>query len=66
MTQKTIETRSWDATGHLGTEDDMADYLDTAMEDSDPAVIMAALGDITRIKGMSRIRAAGLGRESGS
>ena len=57
MTQKTIETRSWDATGHLKTEDDMAAYLDAALEDGDPAVIMAALGDIARTKGMSQIRA---------
>jgi len=67
MTQKTIETRSWDATRHLRTEDDMVAYLDAALEDGDPAVIMVALDDIARTKGTSQIaRTAGLGRESGS
>jgi len=43
----------------------MAAYLDAALEDGDTGVIMAALGDIARAKGMSQVaRAAGLGRES--
>jgi probable addiction module antidote protein/putative addiction module killer protein len=65
MAQKVIETRSWDATEHLETEEDMAAYLDAALEDGDPALVVAALGDIARAKGMSQIaREAGLGRES--
>lgn len=36
-----------------------------ALEEDDPAVIAAALGDIARAKGMTQIaREAGLGRES--
>ncbi|MCK9418063.1 MAG: putative addiction module antidote protein [Nitrospirae bacterium] len=43
----------------------MANYLEAAIEDSDPALISAALGDIARAKGMSQVaRKAGLGRES--
>lgn len=34
----------------------MAAHLDAALEDGDPAVIMVALGDSARIKGMSQIR----------
>jgi probable addiction module antidote protein len=65
MAHKTIETRSWDAAEHLETEDDMAAYLDAALEDGDAALVVAALGDIARAKGMSQIaREAGLGRES--
>lgn len=61
---KTRTTR-WDPATHLDSEDDMAAYLEAALEDGDSAVVTAALGDIARAKGMSRVaRKAGLGRES--
>ena len=61
---KTI-TRSWDAAEYLETEEDMAAYLEAALEEGDPALIAAALGDISRAKGMTQIaRETGLGRES--
>jgi probable addiction module antidote protein len=59
------ETSPWDAAEHLETEEDMAAYLEAALEESDPALIAAALGDIARAKGMAQIaRKTGLGRES--
>ena len=59
------ETRLWDVVEHLETEEDMAAYLDAALEDGDMAVVMAALGDIARAKGMTQIaQESGLGRES--
>lgn len=65
MEKKTIETLSWDAAEHLETAEDMAAYLDAALEEGDTALIVAALGDIARAKGMTQIaREAGLGRES--
>ena len=58
-------TRIWDAAEHLKTEEDMAAYLEAALEDDDPALVAAALGDIARAKGMSQIaHQTGLGRES--
>jgi len=58
-------TKTWDAAEHLKTDEDMAAYLEAALEESDPALIAAALGDIARAKGMSDIaRETGLGRES--
>ena len=61
---KTI-TRPWDPADHLKTDEDMAAYLEAALEECDPALIAAALGDIARAKGMSQVaREAGLGRES--
>ncbi|MBX2999688.1 MAG: putative addiction module antidote protein [Caldilineaceae bacterium] len=43
----------------------MAAYLEAAFEEGDPALVIAALGDIARAKGMTQIaREAGLGRES--
>lgn len=65
MTQQASDTRPWDVAEHLETEEDMAAYLDAALEEGDAALVVAALGDIARAKGMSQIaREAGLGRES--
>lgn len=62
---KKLKTRRWDAAGHLDTDEDMATYLEAALEEGDPALIGAALGDIARAKGMTQIaRDTGLGRES--
>lgn len=59
------ETHPWNPAEHLKTEEDMAAYLEAALEEGDPALIAAALGDIARAKGMSHIaRETGLGRES--
>ena len=61
---KTITT-PWDPADHLHTEEDMAAYLEAALEDGDPTLVAAALGDIARAKGMTQVaRDAGLGRES--
>lgn len=65
MGQKATKTKPWDAVESLESEEDMIAYLDAALEDGDPALIVAVLGDIARAKGMSQVAAeAGLGRES--
>jgi probable addiction module antidote protein len=59
------KTRRWDAAQHLKTKADVAAYLEAALEDGDPAVVSAVLGDIARAKGMTETaRKAGLGRAS--
>lgn len=59
------KTRAFDSANYLKTEEDMVAYLEAALEENDPAVVAAALGDIARAKGMTRVaREAGLGRES--
>ena len=59
------QTVPWDAAEHLETEEDMAIYLEAALEENNSALVAAALGDIARAKGMTQIaREAGLGRES--
>jgi probable addiction module antidote protein len=47
MRKKTakLKTRPWDAAGHLTTEEEMTAYLVAALEDGDPALIAAALGE---------------------
>jgi len=58
-------TLPWDSAEHLQTEEDMAAYLEAALEEGDPSLIAAALGDIARAKGMTQLaRETGLGRES--
>ncbi|MBV8169003.1 MAG: putative addiction module antidote protein [Alphaproteobacteria bacterium] len=59
----TRETRPWDAAEFLKTKDEIIAYLDAILEDGDPVLLKAALGDVARAKGMTEIaRAAGLGR----
>ncbi|MCY7407668.1 MAG: putative addiction module antidote protein [Alkalinema sp. CAN_BIN05] len=61
----TLQTHSWDASDHLETKEDIAPYLEAALEDSDPSLVAAALGDIARSKGIIHIASeTGLGRES--
>ena len=56
--------RKWDIVEHLKTEEDMVLYFEACLEEGDPSLITAALGDIARAKGMSQVaRDAGLSRE---
>ena len=65
MKRKKIKTRPWDVVEHLETEEDITAYLEAVLDDGDPALVSAALGDIARARGMTEIaREAGLGRES--
>ena len=59
------QTSKWDAAEHLTSKEEMAAYLEAALEDGDSGVIAAALGDIARSKGMTQLaKDTGLGRES--
>jgi len=53
MTKTT--TTIWDPATQLSTIEDVAAYLEAALQDGDPQLIAAALGDISRAKGMSQI-----------
>tara|TARA_B100000614_G_C14203912_1_gene351010 strand:+ start:160 stop:477 length:318 start_codon:yes stop_codon:yes gene_type:complete len=56
---------SFDAADYLDTPEDIAFYLEAVLEDGDPALIAAALGDVARSKGMSAVsRQAGVTREA--
>lgn len=59
------KTLPWDAAEYLETKEDMAAYLEAAIEEGDASLVAAALGDIARAIGMTEIaRKAGLGRAS--
>jgi probable addiction module antidote protein len=61
--QSKLNTIPWDAAQYLKTEKDIAAYLEAVFEEGDPALVAAALGDLARAKGMTKIaRKAGLGR----
>ena len=50
-----VRTRPWDAADYLKTDADMDAYLEAALEDGDPQLITAALGDIAKARGMTKI-----------
>ena len=47
-----LTTTPWDVVEHLKTEEDMALYLEAALDEGDPALISAVIGDIARAGGM--------------
>ena len=60
-----LETTKWDPTEHFDSKAAILAYIDAALEDGDPAIISAALGNIARAEGMSKIaRDTGLAREA--
>ena len=48
-----VPTRPWDIVDQLESEAAIAAYLDACLEDGDPKLIAAALGDIARAKGIT-------------
>lgn len=60
-----IELRRWDVTLYLDSEEAIVGYLNAVLDEDDPALLTAALGDVARAKGMTQVsRETGLGRES--
>jgi probable addiction module antidote protein len=58
-----VKITRWDAAETLETKEDIAAYLDAVLDDGDPDLLKAALGDVARAKGMTEIaKASGLGR----
>jgi probable addiction module antidote protein len=65
MKKGKIKTTKWDVVDYLKTDEDMADYLEAAMEDGHPGVIATTIGNIARAKGMTQVaHKAGIGRVS--
>ena len=62
---RTTRTGPWDPAEHLETDEDMAAYLNVALEEGDVSLILATLGDIARARRMAVVaQETGLGRES--
>lgn len=45
----------YDTTDYLKSEEDITAYLEAVMEDGDPALIAAALGDVARARNMTAL-----------
>ena len=59
------KTTEFDAASYLDSEDLVAEYLNQALASGDTDLLLAAIGDVARAKGMARIaQDSGLGRES--
>ena len=55
----------FDAIDYLKSDKDIAEYLTAVLEDGDPGLFMAAIGDIAKAKGMMEIsKKSGVTREA--
>jgi len=62
---KISDLPDFDSAEYLNSEEDIAAYLTTVIEENDPALLAAALGDIARARGMSQVaKDAGIAREA--
>ncbi|GHT82311.1 transcriptional regulator [Spirochaetia bacterium] len=62
---KPVKTRVWDPAEYLETEEDIAFYLDDIFKSGDSDLIITAIGDVARARGMAKIADdSGRGRES--
>lgn len=60
-----LTTTEFDPSKYLDAEEAVQAFLEDAMESGDVRVILGALGDVARAKGMSQLaREAGMSRES--
>jgi probable addiction module antidote protein len=59
------DLKTFDPADYLDDEATIAAYLTACLEDDDGSLFMAALGDVARARGMTKLAAdTGLGRES--
>lgn len=55
----------FDAADYLDNEEVIAEYITAALEDPNPKAFLAAVADVAKARGMTRLaRDTGLGRES--
>jgi len=60
-----LKLHAFDAARYLDSEEAIAEYMTAVLEADDPDLLLLALGDVARAKGMAQVaKDAGLGRES--
>jgi probable addiction module antidote protein len=52
---KPVKTSVWDPVEYLETEEDIILYLEEIFKIGDPDLIITAIGDVARARGMSKI-----------
>jgi probable addiction module antidote protein len=60
MTRKKETFTRWDAAEHLDSEEEIAAYLQACADEEDPQLMIAALGDVARARGIM-----GLAKQTG-
>ncbi len=59
-----VKFSRYDTADYLKNEDDIVAYLDAVMEDGEPGLIAAALGDVARARNLSQLaRDVGMSRQ---
>jgi probable addiction module antidote protein len=62
---KISEIPAFDAAEYLTSDEEVAAYLTTVLEENDAALLAAALGDIARARGMTQVaKDSGITREA--
>ena len=60
-----VKFRDFDASFYLDNDEVIAEYLTAALQDQNPDVFLAAVGNVAKARGMTAIaESTGLGRES--
>lgn len=60
-----VKVTEFDGSAFLNDEEVIAEYLTAALEDENPDVFLAAVGNVAKARGMTAIaESTGLGRES--
>ena len=60
-----VKLTEFDSSAYLTNDEIVAEYLTAALEDPNPDVFLAAIGNVAKARGMSSIaEGSGLGRES--
>ena len=60
-----VKTTEFDAASYLDSEEMIAEYLNQALASGDTDLLLSAIGDVAKARGMAQIsRDTGLGRES--
>lgn len=62
MTEKITK---FDVADYLADEETIAEYLTAVLEEGDPDILLSAVGDVAKARGMAQVaERSGLGRES--
>ena len=60
-----VKISRFDVSEHLDSEEVIAAYLNAALEEGDSDLLMAAIADVAKARGIAKVAAdAGVGRES--